>query len=887
MDRIKKGIAILLLGTLLTDLSAAGTGISSVKAEDLVEENEGNEKVTSDQQSLTEDTSAPKITGVRLVPEEAIYSGTQLMLKVDYEENGSGLAGITVSYNLSDPSMSVTESYYGLKYAEDGYIGQGTASLTSSPSYRFPGKYMISEVRAEDKAGNSTSYYMDTASGDLVNISDETDRFLPETSSYDVVLAESDGIKIKDFHTEGNVDKDNVTAGTSFRFAITLQNDTDTNIPIDPALCHISWFSSEAGYSYTHVTAQGEKFELAAGDEKDIYFPIEIGEYEMSGKRSLEQIWINCWSEGGDGINLPAVTYSEWGDGVSTALVGCNMDNNVVDVWPYQEELSYTVTASESQDVTAPIITKISAEPWKVTAPGHVTLQVWTEGEETEIEYIGGMFRDKGREQGGLMFDEDDVTYSSESHCYTVEIEIDNTMLSGVYELQYINIADENWNQRSYVLRDGYLEEEFSGADACPKVETCSFDITESLADEDFTPPEIVQMELERNKIKAGDDLQCKLQINDTSGLSKVSLMYYADTDMNGLYEFFKLDSENIILGESGYICTFELDPYCVPGGYELQNINLYDGSVRANGSVYSYDRDRHCFTSGSGEVAISDDISYHLSVTQEENTSIVNVQFADLERAVTSAQNGGTVVLTGAYIGASTGNAITPDFLKTVKEKEITVIIPDQDRNSEIVIEGAGLSVISKGTKQLKINRGDLTEEPAGVGEDDIYYPVEVYTTDTTVPLVMRIKLDNEFLEQCSDNPIRISKVNADGNISIIQDNLTVTEEGYLEIGFPDGLQGTGVATQVLDAGPAVRGIGQEFSFVVSSSADKVTKGDINGDGQVNLVDLMQCLNHVGRKAELTGDALLAADIDQNGSVNLVDLMRLLNYVGRKSTTL
>lgn len=64
-------------------------------------------------------------------------------------------------------------------------------------------------------------------------------------------------------------------------------------------------------------------------------------------------------------------------------------------------------------------------------------------------------------------------------------------------------------------------------------------------------------------------------------------------------------------------------------------------------------------------------------------------------------------------------------------------------------------------------------------------------------------------------------------------------------------------------------------------------TTGDINADGQINLVDLMKCLNHVGRKELLEGEALKAADINGDGTVNLVDLMRLLNYVGRKTSAL
>lgn len=63
--------------------------------------------------------------------------------------------------------------------------------------------------------------------------------------------------------------------------------------------------------------------------------------------------------------------------------------------------------------------------------------------------------------------------------------------------------------------------------------------------------------------------------------------------------------------------------------------------------------------------------------------------------------------------------------------------------------------------------------------------------------------------------------------------------------------------------------------------------KGDCNMDGQVNLKDLMLCLNYVSKKSTLEGDAFATADIDDNGAVELKDLMRILNYVSKKSTTL
>ena len=66
-----------------------------------------------------------------------------------------------------------------------------------------------------------------------------------------------------------------------------------------------------------------------------------------------------------------------------------------------------------------------------------------------------------------------------------------------------------------------------------------------------------------------------------------------------------------------------------------------------------------------------------------------------------------------------------------------------------------------------------------------------------------------------------------------------------------------------------------------------KAVKGDIDGDGKINLVDLMMCLNHVSKKKLLEGTAFEAADIDGKNGVNLVDLMRILNYVSKKGSSL
>ena len=68
----------------------------------------------------------------------------------------------------------------------------------------------------------------------------------------------------------------------------------------------------------------------------------------------------------------------------------------------------------------------------------------------------------------------------------------------------------------------------------------------------------------------------------------------------------------------------------------------------------------------------------------------------------------------------------------------------------------------------------------------------------------------------------------------------------------------------------------GTEIPFVVL--------GDINGDGNVNILDLQLLLRHVSRRNILTDERqLLAADVNRDGNVDILDLRLLLQYVSRR----
>ncbi|MBO4865603.1 MAG: dockerin [Ruminococcus sp.] len=77
----------------------------------------------------------------------------------------------------------------------------------------------------------------------------------------------------------------------------------------------------------------------------------------------------------------------------------------------------------------------------------------------------------------------------------------------------------------------------------------------------------------------------------------------------------------------------------------------------------------------------------------------------------------------------------------------------------------------------------------------------------------------------------------------------------------------------------------GTMASGCISVTAEKVsaTRGDVNGDGVVNITDVTKIAAHVKGKKFLKGESLINADVNFDGSVNITDITQIAAYVKGK----
>ena len=142
--------------------------------------------------------------------------------------------------------------------------------------------------------------------------------------------------------------------------------------------------------------------------------------------------------------------------------------------------------------------------------------------------------------------------------------------------------------------------------------------------------------------------------------------------------------------------------------------------------------------------------------------------------------------------------------------------------------------------------------------------YKLQTYLPKTPVLSLERyinpITIDGEYIKNIQPDTIysELLKEFADDITFTIKENNKIISD-----------------TDIIKTGQVLTTNGLSFTLVVT--------GDVNGDGQANIQDIMQVNKHRLNKIQLTNGALKAGDVNQDGQANIQDIMQINKYRLRK----
>lgn len=177
-------------------------------------------------------------------------------------------------------------------------------------------------------------------------------------------------------------------------------------------------------------------------------------------------------------------------------------------------------------------------------------------------------------------------------------------------------------------------------------------------------------------------------------------------------------------------------------------------------------------------------------------------------------------------------GGAMTPEFDRHIME--YTVIVPETADSAEIIAEPLSAAASVSGT-------GGVTLQP---GENAVIITV---TAENGAAAVYTLRI----LRRTGES------------------GLPVTEEPTPVPGLSEPVAETPSAPEP-SASPAPE----------PTAPPSRHRGDVNGDGQISIGDLIRIRNHLLGAALLSDEELAAADVNGDGAVQINDLVRLRNWL-------
>lgn len=214
-------------------------------------------------------------------------------------------------------------------------------------------------------------------------------------------------------------------------------------------------------------------------------------------------------------------------------------------------------------------------------------------------------------------------------------------------------------------------------------------------------------------------------------------------------------------------------------------------------------------------------------------------------------------------------GQTLTPTFSLYTTSYELVVDSGVSSVTVSAEASGKGASVNGTGTVPLKGGNNTVAVTVTAASGVTRTYTLHIYRTPSGEGGDEPIPELKSSVYQIGDT---ITGVSPETNAEDFLKKLSA-EGAELAVVTPDGkprsgLVGTNDRVQIIQNGS----LRQVYPVVI--------RGDVNGDGRINVVDLLTIQKHLLSVSALSGCPLQAADINGDGNINVLDLMKGQRYL-------
>ncbi len=308
--------------------------------------------------------------------------------------------------------------------------------------------------------------------------------------------------------------------------------------------------------------------------------------------------------------------------------------------------------------------------------------------------------------------------------------------------------------------------------------------------------------------------------------------------------------------------------------------VSLNECEVKITGTyIYTGEQIEATIIVSDSEYILDENLDYTLTYSDNINAGTATVTVTGIGNYVDSVDKTFTIVpksleeVTVSDIDDQiyNGTAIVPEF--TVFDSDIdTLLYEDEDYyftcsdNDEageatITIYGKGNYAGSlEVTFVIVENTPDEPDEPDEPDKPDV--PESITSSKVNV----------------SQDKDIVSKITVGTTVSELISALD--QKLYIKVYSKDGVQqsesavlATGMTVRLVDGSKAIR----TYTIIVT--------GDSNGDGKINITDMMAVKAHVLKKTLLTGYGNMAADTNGDGKINITDFMAVKAHILKKSS--